>query len=1141
MKTLRVSTLLARSLRFHWRVHLGVFLGATLATAILVGALAVGDSVRYSLERQALLRLGNIEFVIQSSNRFFRARLADDGLGFATGGVTVAPALILRGSVTTPDGSVRVPRVQILGVDSRFENLEPWPSRERREKDKGMSLADGQTYLNPSLFNLLNVSTGQTLVVRVEKYSALPLDAPFASDQNRFITMRVEVRGITPDAFPGRFDLQANPVPPPTLFVPLEWLQNQLGLQGRANTLLVDRTETGRDFVTEHELNEQLQSRWQLADADFELREIANANVFELRTQRAFIESHITEAIEKAAPPTEKILTYFVNELRAGERSTPYSFVASASPGDIIPDGMNDDEMILNSWLANDLQATTGDTVTIKYLVFGAGRKLEEQSASFRVRNIIPLQPAHREWMPQFAGLSDAENCRDWDAGIPIDFTKIRPKDEDYWRDHRGSPKAFLSLAEGQKLWGNRFGNLTAMRWNVEDASRLFPHGADNEVPRRRLYSALEDKIRSALDPAWFGLFAQPVREQARKAARESQDFGHLFLGFSFFLIAAALLLMGLLFAFGVEQRSDEVGVLLVLGWKPRAIRRLFWLEGFVLALAGGALGTLGGMGYAKATLWVLTTHWRTAISGAELWFHAEPTTLLIGCGASLLLATGTIGMVLRRQARRTARELLSKETVALDDCGSPRPATASTTSLTWNTWTALFGGLLAGVFVVRGILAELSPASFFAAGSFLLMATLAICAGLLRGAQTRNRAPCLLWPPRAAAIALGNAARRRGRSMATVAMLACGIFLVIAVGANRQDPMKNAHKRSSGTGGFALWVETSIPVVHDLNTREGREAVGLLDPGFEKARVLSLRVRDGDDASCLNLNRAQQPKLFGVATQELEGRFSTIKGGLAALLRSAETETETPLRRSVATPEIPTVGDEATVRWALGKKVGDTIPYRDESGRTVQLKIVGMIANSVFQGGLILSEENFTGLFPSESGYRAMLVDAQYPSVAELSKELSRALRDYGAEIQPAAERLAQFAAVENTYLAIFSALGGLGLLLGSAGLGIVVARNVMERRAELAILRAVGFPHRQVRRLVMAEHAWLLLLGLACGMISALVAVAPALCSRGTSFAYATVPVWVGAVLVSGAAWIELASIAALQGNLIRSLRNE
>src|SRR5712691_9678820 len=107
-------------------------------------------------------------------------------------------------------------------------------------------------------------------------------------------------------------------------------------------------------------------------------------------------------------------------------------------------------------------------------------------------------------------------------------------------------------------------------------------------------------------------------------------------------------------------------------------------------------------------------------------------------------------------------------------------------------------------------------------------------------------------------------------------------------------------------------------------------------------------------------------------------------------------------------------------------------------------------------------------------------LIDAPSNSVAQVSATLGRALQDVGLELMPAAQRLAAFNAVQNTYLNTFQVLGGLGLLLGSMGLGVVVLRNVLERRGELGLLQAVGFTRRSIFQLILGEHAALLGLGL-------------------------------------------------------------
>src|SRR5262249_11908383 len=156
-------------------------------------------------------------------------------------------------------------------------------------------------------------------------------------------------------------------------------------------------------------------------------------------------------------------------------------------------------------------------------------------------------------------------------------------------------------------------------------------------------WQAIYRNLLANLDPSDVGLRFEPVREQALKAAEQSQDFGQLFLGFSIFLVVAALLLMALLFQFGLEQRISEIGELLALGFTVKQVRRLFMKEGVVLALLGGTLGALGGIAYAKAMLWGLATIWRNAVGGSSLQFHATINSLLIGFCASTIVAVFTI------------------------------------------------------------------------------------------------------------------------------------------------------------------------------------------------------------------------------------------------------------------------------------------------------------------------------------------------------------------------------------------------------------------------------------------------------------------------------------------------------------------
>jgi ABC-type antimicrobial peptide transport system permease subunit len=323
------------------------------------------------------------------------------------------------------------------------------------------------------------------------------------------------------------------------------------------------------------------------------------------------------------------------------------------------------------------------------------------------------------------------------------------------------------------------------------------------------------------------------------------------------------------------------------------------------------------------------------------------------------------------------------------------------------------------------------------------------------------------------------------------------------------------------------------------MSSKAGRRSMGLDDPGLEDIQVVQLRVRDGDDASCFNLNRAQSPQLLGVQPDQLKQRgsftFTDVIEG------AASKEAWNLLNRDLGQDVVPAVGDYATVIWALGKSVGDQLQYSDDKGNSFKLQIVGLLKNSILQGSLLIAGDEFIKRFPSEEGYRMLLIDCPEQKIDAVTDKLSFGLKDFGLDLMPAAQRLAEFSSVENTYLSIFQMLGGLGLILGSVGLGLVVLRNVLDRRGELAMLRAVGFDKITLRKMIFHEHSGLMLGGLACGVIAALVAVGPALKSPGAQAASFSLILTIGAIGISGMIWIWIAANLALSGEMLDALRNE
>ena len=1137
--------LIARSLWHYRRTHAGVVAGAAVATTVLVGALLVGDSVRGSLRDLADRRLGDVRLALQPPERLFREKLAaelSEDLG-----VPVAPVLELRGTVTTSrdDGERKViPNCRILGVDERFWKLAGTKSP-FSEDDTLPPEADAPAVLNDRL--AVEFADGTDVVrVLIALPGALPTDAPLATDEADTARATLSVTAVAGPRRFGRFDLRANQVAPYNVFVPLAWLQRRCEVAGqvnraepphpRVNLLLVgggDRADPTPDAAAT-----ALRKRFTLADAEAELRvlpEGSEARVLELRSRRVFLERPLAEAATKAPVPALGALTYLANEIHSGDAVVPYSMVAAL--GVLTPPAgaqslddpawrlatadLDDDETIISRWLAEeDLTAAAPiERVTLRYYAVTPEGGLEERPGGpFRVHGRPrpldegPDAALMRELMPKVPHLPDDPTLDDLRLGTRIDrdlINRFRDKLDAYWRDYSGTPKAFVSLEAGRRLWANRWGDLTAVR---------FPPDAEPVV---------RAALRRHLDPAALGFVFRPVREQARAASAEGTDFGQLFVSLSFFLVAAGVLLTALLFVFGIEQRAAQTGLLKAVGLRTGQIRRLMLAEGAVLAVAGSVLGTAGGGAYAWLMLHGLGTLWQGAVPTATIRFHAEPLTLVGGAAAGVIVALVAMAMALWHQARRPARALLAGEAPHTKLRGRHR----------WLAWLVPAGlaAALVGVLVLPAATADAQAGKFFAAGALMLLVTLSAAYALLAGGGgvSRRGRPSL---PR---LGLRNAARRPGRSLATAALLACGCFLIVAIGVFRQDPLARADGPSSGTGGYDLYAETAVGLPHDFTTSAGRDALRLGEEPFAGVTALPVRLREGDDATCLNLNRAQTPRLLGVDARALDerGAFSFV-GTLEPTDHSWRL-----LQEELDDGVVPGIAEAETIQWALGRKLGDVLTFRDESGSDLRVRLVASLKNSILQGTVLIDERRFVERYPSLSGHRLWLIDTPDGRRREVRDALlaSPELREYGLKVTPAADRLAAFLRVKNTYLSVFQLLGGLGLLLGTAALAIVVLRNVLERRAELALLRAVGFRRGDLVRLLLAEHWLLLAAGLACGVAAGALATAPALSAAGADVSYRSLGALLAAVAVGGAAWTALATALATRGELLPALRSE
>jgi len=1152
--------LILRGLAHHWRIHFAIALGVMAGTAVLTGALVVGDSVRGSLTHLALDRLGTIDEVLVT-DRFFRTDLPTEIAArpeFQDYYTQALPAIYVQGTVEnpTPQHQSRAGKVTVLGVEPEFWKLGDGGPKELPERD--------EVVLNQALADQIGVKTGDEVVLRIGQVSQIPADSPLGRKTETVRNRRLTVVDIIPPEGLGRFGLSPNQQLPYNAFVTPGTLQAMLEQPGKVNAILVagkHTSESDRATASSVDASARLQELLKPSLADFGYAvQKTKRGYFQFVSNRMLIEPPMQKAADKAFADLhpQPVLTYLANWIKAGDGKgkIPYSTVTAIDSvvepplGPLLTrDGkplgkLADDEIAINRWVADDFKTQgvdlkPGDEIELTYFEAESTHgEIVEGTAKFKLKAIVDLAgaAADPDFTPELKGVTDEDSIANWSPPFPYDPKRVRitppdkNQDDVYWKEHRTTPKAFVSLDAGRKLWGSRFGRTTSLR--IEPRAELAVEDLENRIQ---------------IEPSALGMTFIPVRRYSLLAATGTTPFNLLFLGFSFFIVAAAVMLVALLFRLGVEQRAAEIGILMAVGLPRRKIALLLISEALVTTLVGGALGMLLGVGYAWLMLEGLKTWWLAAITTPFLELHVHEVTLIIGLASGSVISLITIAWTVRQLGQLSARRLLAGE-------ATPERELVPKNSV-WKrriAFALIVLALIAGAAATR-LGGEAQAGAFFGSGALVLAAALTILSMRLRSASGKSRAMIGYLP--IARMAARNGARNPGRSTLTIGLVAAASFLIVAISAFRLDPEAEGIGRRSGSGGFDLVAESDQPIFQNLDSAAGRDDLGFAAAASDllgRSKTVELRVQQGDDASCLNLYQPIQPRALGIPQSLVE------RGGFAWVGSAAETDKERenpwllldkPLPPAAdGTLVVPVILDMNTAMYSLHlwSGVGERFEIKDGHNLPVLAQVVGLLKNSIFQGDMLLGENDFLKLFPAVTGYRFFLIetptgvdDKQFSG--QIRSDLEETLGDYGFDAERTHDRLANFLAVQNTYLSTFQSLGGLGLLLGTFGLATVQLRSVLERRGELALMRAAGFRKSLLARLVMFENTLLLVGGLGVGVLAALIAVLPHLFGGGASVPWESLTVTLAIVIVVGLLAGLLAVRATLRAELLPALRGE
>ncbi|MEI7832207.1 MAG: ABC transporter permease [bacterium] len=1124
--------LLLRSLIYYWRTGIVVVLGVAVATAVLVGSLLVGDSVSGSIRDTSLRRLGNIRNVI-TTRGLFRAELATNAAKSqpAENGVQEIPVTIIRGTIRNPQSEVALPAVNVIGVDDAFWGLYPGT----RKPDLG----DFQVVLNATLAHDLGVAAGDALQIRVELPGAMPADSLFAQRKadKTLKRLRSTVAAILPVGGVDEFSLSPQTTTPRNVFVSRTWLMSQLGKPDMANTILISQPN---QHIAQAKTPPTITDYASFSLEDLGLKIVPNAQqgYVAVESQQMLLNPAQVQAVLDAAQQsgaTAKQTSMFIATtvrrldgdgrsiayamLGAVEQARPFTFL-SGTAGDM-PDA---DGIWINNWAAQDLGITGGESVELTYLTPSWDGIYQPATITRTVRGVVDLSgsAADPALAPAIAGITDATRIDQWSAPFPVDMKRVTPRDESYWDAYRATPRIFVSMDTAKKLWQS---GPEKDRASWITGVRLVP--ADGDLAK--LATALPSAIIAKLTPADAGISYLPVRDQAVTASAGSTDFGQLFLAMGMFLVAAAAGLAAMMMRLMADRRAAQAGIMLATGFSAGAtVRTIFW-EGLLLTVIGVVVGAPAGVYYAGAIIHALTTWWVGALGGtAALWLHIQPTSIIYGALFGLLIGALSVYWGARDLGRAPALKLLS---------GWQARAMAPAVKSNAISLYLCLGMTVLAILLLVGTAAGKVPSStaFFTSGAALLIAGLsAVYLLLTRAVRTTGGTPSF---PR---LALRSAAANRGRSLLAVGLLAGAAFIIITVAANSRDYSHIDYTRKdTGTGGFAQRALSSLPVNFDFSTETGRKNLGFIlkpqeESVFQGAEVIPFMVSPGDDISCLNLAKTVTPRVISVGDSMVK------RGGFRITTKEKTANPWELLAKPLPDGSIPVFGDAATVEWTLYSGL-DKVYEMPVNGKTVRLRFVGIIHDSIFQSELLVSDANFRTLYPGVSSPRYFLIAPPAGQEETMARVLRENLGEQGLDVENTRTILNKFIAVQNTYISTFLALGGLGVLLGTLGLIIVLLRNALERRREFALLLAIGFRPRDLSKLLLWENAGLLLIGLLIGTIAALVAVAPQLISSDVQVKWSEMSYILGAITAIGLICSATAASIAIRGKLIDALRGE
>ena len=625
---------------------------------------------------------------------------------------------------------------------------------------------------------------------------------------------------------------------------------------------------------------------------------------------------------------------------------------------------------------------------------------------------------------------------------------------------------------------------------------------------------AVTGEIAAALGGAAVGL--SPVkRDTLDQAEAVGAQFTELFSSIGFFSVLAGVLLLVNIFVMLAQERKAELGMLRAVGLRRSGLVGSFALEGWCYALAAAALGAVTGIGIGRVIAGVATTIF-SGDEALDLTFAVDAASVQTGFAAGFTISVLTVALtslwIARVNVIRAIRDLpepphrprarsvvfgavvvlaggllcatgipdddpyatlvgpvlVAAGLVALLGRVLNRRLLMSVASVAVLVWAVSVFGLLAEafegaeipIFVVQGVLLTASAVALVSQNQEAI------------GAVVRG-----LGGGRSMSVRLGLAypLARRFRTGMILAMYSLVVFTLVFITVLSNLFSSQIDRFTADVaGGFDLQVSSNSanPVpAEELRSMPGVAAVaGLADAGA----TFSTPLTGG---------RFESWFVTGIDEAFVD------QGPTSLSDLGPHADADRAYRAVLADPGLVIVSDfflqDGGGPPGPALAPGQRITLRDPvSGRARDLTIAAISESSFANDAAYVSLPSLRDLYgPRVVANRLLVATGDDVDPGALADAVDAAYLANGVDAEPFRTIVAANLSSQTQFFRLMQGYLALGLVVGIAGLGVVMVRAVRERRRQVGVLRALGFEARALRRAFMLESAFVAAEGIAIG----------------------------------------------------------